>query len=271
MDNRAIGVFDSGLGGLTAVHALRRLLPEEDVVYFGDTGRIPYGTRSAETIIKYARQDLRFLMDHQLKCVVVACGTVSSVALPELRSMTDLPVLGVIRSTVDAAVQATDNGRIGVIGTNATIRSGTYQRGLAEANASLTVVPKACPLLVSLVEDGRFLPGERVAELLVEEYVTPLLEQGIDTLILGCTHYPLMTQIFRNLCGGGVTLIDPGFETVRDLRRLLRKSDQLGGLGEQGLERYFVSDSTESFLQYAGMFLGGPVSGPVERIDIETF
>ena len=271
MDNRAIGVFDSGLGGLTAVQALRRLLPDEDVVYFGDTGRVPYGTRSAETILRYALQDLRFLMAHSLKCVVVACGTVSSVALPQLQQAVQAPVLGVIDSTVRAAAAATRNGRVGVIGTNATIRSETFQRGLLAINPELLVPARACPLLVPLVEDGRFAPGATVTELLVQEYVAPLLAQDIDTLILGCTHYPLLTDIFRAACGPPVALIDPGHETVRDLRALLQETGGLREAGTPGTERYYVSDSAQNFLQHAGMFLGGPVQGEATRVDIENY
>ena len=221
MDSRAIGVFDSGLGGLTAVSALRELLPGEDVDYFGDTGRVPYGTRSAETIFRYAAQDVRFLLGHELKCIVVACGTVSSVALPRLLEMTDIPILGVIEPAVRAAVRATKNGRIGVVGTSATIRSGTYREGLLAANPGLEIISKPCPLLVPQVEDGRFSEGCTVTELLVEEYVSPLLKQNIDTLILGCTHYPLLTGIFSKLCGPDVALINPGYEAVSALRELL--------------------------------------------------
>lgn len=269
MDNRAIGVFDSGLGGLTAVHALRQLLPQEDVVYFGDTGRIPYGTRSAETIIKYAGQDLRFLMGHRLKCVVVACGTVSSVALPNLQRMTDLPVLGVIRSTVDAAIQATKNGRIGVIGTNATIRSQTYQNGLAAGDAALTVFSKACPLLVSMVEDGRFRPGARVTEMLVEEYVTPLLRQGIDTLILGCTHYPLFYDLVSELLDYKVTLIDAGAAAAGEVQAALYELGLAAEEGRVGATRYLVTDSVDGFVEVADHFLQDKIAGSIEQVDIE--
>ena len=255
MDSRAIGVFDSGLGGLTAVSALRELLPGEDVVYFGDTGRVPYGTRSAETIFRYAAQDVRFLLGHELKCIVVACGTVSSVALPQLLEMTDIPILGVIEPAVRAAVRATKNGRIGVVGTSATIRSGTYREGLLAANPGLEIISKPCPLLVPLVE----------------EYVSPLLKQNIDTLILGCTHYPLLTGIFSKLCGPDVALINPGYEAVSALRELLSENDALRGGGPACGEHYYVSDSEQQFLQYAEMFLRGPVHGQVQRIDIENY
>ena len=271
MDSRAIGVFDSGLGGLTAVSALRELLPGEDVVYFGDTGRVPYGTRSAETIFRYAAQDVRFLLGHELKCIVVACGTVSSVALPRLLEMTDIPILGVIEPAVRAAVRATKNGRIGVVGTSATIRSGTYREGLLAANPGLEIISKPCPLLVPLVEDGRFSEGFTVTELLVEEYVSPLLKQNIDTLILGCTHYPLLTGIFSKLCGPDVALINPGYEAVSALRELLSENDALRGGGPACGEHYYVSDSEQQFLQYAEMFLRGPVHGQVQRIDIENY
>ncbi|MBQ2697139.1 MAG: glutamate racemase [Clostridia bacterium] len=270
MDDRAIGVFDSGLGGLTAVAALRELLPDEDVVYFGDTGRVPYGTRSVETIERYAAQDVRFLLGEDIKCIVVACGTVSSVALPGLFHLTEVPVLGVIDAAVEAAAAATRSGRIGVVGTNATIKSGTYRRGLLEKDSALQVVSQPCPLLVPVVEDGRFAPGSRIAELLVEEYVAPLLQQEVDTIILGCTHYPLLAAIFRQVCGEGVTLIDPGYETIRKLSSLLTRLDMKKG-SEGRREQYYVSDSEQQFLQLAEMFLGGRVAGRVQRVDIERY
>jgi glutamate racemase len=258
LDNRAIGVFDSGLGGLTAVRELRRALPQESLVYFGDTGRVPYGTRSAETIFKYAKQDIRFLLSFNVKCIVVACGTVSSAALPRLGDI-GLPVIGVIEPAVEAAKAATKNGRIGVVGTPATIRSGAYERGLSDYE----VASNACPLLVPLVEDGR--NTHRITEMLVDEYLTPLLEKGIDTLIMGCTHYPLIAPLIAARCGDGVTLIDPGAETVRRLQSLISPCDG------QGRERYYVSDSTEQFARLAGAFLGGPAPADVTQIPIEEY
>ena len=255
MDHRPIGVFDSGLGGLTAVRELRRLLPGEDIIYFGDTGRVPYGGRSPEAIVHYARQDVAFLRTFDLKAIVVACGTVSSVALPKLLELTDVPILGVIDPAVRAAVRATKNGRIGVVGTSATIRSGTYREGLLAANAHLEIISKPCPLLVPLVE----------------EYLTPLLRQDIDTLILGCTHYPLLTGIFSKLCGPNVTLINPGHEAIASLKTLLEKGDALRGGDAPADEQYYVSDSEQQFLQYAEMFLRGQVQGRVQRIDIESY
>ena len=258
MDNRAIGVFDSGLGGLTAVRELRKEWPNESVVYFGDTGRVPYGTRSADTIYKYAKQDIRFLQTFDVKCIVVACGTVSSTALPRMED-TGLPVVGVINPAVEAAKKATKNGRVGVIGTPATIRSGSFERGLA----GLFVATNACPLLVPLVEDGR--NEHKVTEMLVDEYLTPILETGVDTLILGCTHYPIIAQMMARRCGDSVTLIDPGAETVRQLRKVIEPCEG------HGSERYFVSDSTEQFAKLAGIFLGGPAPADVTQIPIEEY
>ena len=170
-----------------------------------------------------------------------------------------------------AAVRATKNGRIGVVGTSATIRSGTYREGLLAANAHLEIISKPCPLLVPLVEDGRFFEGSAVTELLVEEYLTPLLRQDIDTLILGCTHYPLLTGIFSKLCGPNVTLINPGHEAIASLKTLLEKGDALRGGDAPADEQYYVSDSEQQFLQYAEMFLRGQVQGRVQRIDIESY
>ncbi len=258
MDNRAIGVFDSGLGGLTAVKEIRKYLSGEGVVYFGDTGRIPYGTRGNDTIIKYAKQDIRFLRSFDVKCVVAACGTVSSVALPHLEQL-EVPVVGVIEPAVEAAKKATVNGKIGVVGTPATIRSRAYERGLA----GYQVMSKACPLLVSLVEDGR--QDHIVTKLMVEEYLSTLVEGGIDTLILGCTHYPIIEHVIREFCGDGIALISPGVETARYVKTLIEPCDTVGS------ERYFVSDSVEQFSHLAGLFLGGEPPKDVTHVAIEEY
>ena len=188
MDHRPIGVFDSGLGGLTAVRELRRLLPGEDIIYFGDTGRVPYGSRSREILVRYARQDVAFLRTFDLKAIVVACGTVSTTALEVLVRENDIPVWGVVEPAAQAAAQATRNGRVGLIGTQATIRSGAYERQIAQENPAIQVLTGACPLFVPLVENGRFRPGDIVAETVAAEYLAPMREAGVDTLVLGCTH-----------------------------------------------------------------------------------
>ena len=203
MDDRPIGVFDSGLGGLTTVRELCRLLPEEDIVYFGDTGRVPYGSRSRETIVKYARQDVAFLRTFDLKTIVIACGTVSTTALDVLAAENPIPVLGVVAPAARAAARATRSGSIGLIGTQASIRSGAYERLIRAENPAARVLAQPCPLFVPLVENGRFRPGDVVIETVAAEYLAPLKEAGVDTLVLGCTHYPLLEKVIGAL-GPGV-------------------------------------------------------------------
>ncbi|MCD7887120.1 MAG: glutamate racemase, partial [Clostridiales bacterium] len=187
MDNRPIGVFDSGMGGLTTVRALAKQLPAEDIVYFGDTGRVPYGGRSQETIVRYARQDVAFLRTFDLKAVVIACGTVSSAALGVLSAEQDIPIFGVVGPTALRAAQVTHNNKIGLVATAATVRTGAYERIMRHANPMAEITSLACPLFVPLVENGRTQPGDIVIETVVREYLTPLKEKGIDTLVLGCT------------------------------------------------------------------------------------
>ena len=270
MSGGAIGVFDSGLGGLTAVGELHRLLPAEEIIYFGDTGRVPYGTRGHDTIVKYAKADIRFLLSHEVKAVVVACGTVSSVALPELRAQYDFPLCGVIEHAASAAAAATKNGKIAVIGTPATIRSGAYKAELLALDSHLTVESAPTPLLVPLVENGRFGKGDPVTTLVLREYLTPLLRGGADTLILGCTHYPLLRGIVEELAPG-VRLVDPGAETAKAVAAMLRTEGLQAEEGSHPGIRCFVSDDAASFTQNAERFLGFPLSHPVERVEIERF
>ena len=271
MDTRPIGVFDSGLGGLTAVRELARIMPEEDLVYFGDTGRVPYGGRSREILVKYARQDTAFLRSFNPKAIVIACGTVSTTALDVLRQENDIPIFGVVGPAARAAAQLTKNGRVGLIGTRASIRSGAYERTLAKLRPGVEVAAQACPLLVPLVESGRFSPGDIVAETVVSEYLSPIRAQGVDTLILGCTHYPLMKAVIGACMGPGVALVDVGEQCARWVKRQL----ELDGLRNQrpgaGRHRYFVSDSTEDFSALASVFLGTDVGGAVEQIDITAY
>lgn len=269
MDNRAIGVFDSGLGGLTAVKELHRVLPDEKIIYFGDTGRVPYGTRSHETIIKYAKQDIRFLEKFNTKAILVACGTVSAVALPEIVSDYDFPLRGVIDSTAKAAAEATKNGRIGIIATTASIESGAYDRALLKLNPTLSIFGKPAPLLVPLVENGRFGKEDPVSKMVLTEYLSPLLSENIDTLILGCTHYPLLTDLITSLCPG-VTLINSGFEAAHAVASLLEKQDALCSECLGTLDCY-VTDDAKGFTKNAGIFLGRPLDRPASLIDIGQY
>lgn len=270
MDQRPVGVFDSGLGGLTALRELRKLLPGEELIYFGDTGRVPYGGRGRETILRYARQDVRFLRSFDLKAIVVACGTVSANALSELREENDLPIFGVVGPAAQAAVAATRNRKIGLIGTAASIRSEAYGKEIAALAPDITVLPLACPLFVPLVENGRFRPGDQVVELVAREYLEPLREAGVDTLVLGCTHYPLLMEVIGQIMGPEVTLIDSGAVCADQAEEWLREKDMLAQRA-QGSCRYFVSDSTQDFTHLASLFLGEAVTGSVERVEIEQY
>ena len=271
MDTRPIGVFDTGLGGLTALRELARIMPDEDLVYFGDTSRVPYGGRSREVIIRYARQDAAFLRSFNPKAIVIACGTVSTTALDVLQAENDIPIFGVVEPAAQAAAHVTRNGRVGLIGTKASIRSGAYERTLDALRPGTQVTARACPLLVPLVEDGRFRPGDVVAETVVAEYLAPMEDAGVDTLILGCTHYPLMKAVIGARMGPGVTLVDVGEQCARWVRKRL----ELDGLRNErpgaGRRRYYVSDSTEDFSDLASIFLGEDVHGEVEQIDITAY
>lgn len=266
MDNRPIGVFDSGVGGLTAVRRLHEILPNEDIIYFGDTGRVPYGTRSAETILKYTRQDVRFLRKFDIKAIVVACNTVSATALDTVAAETDVPMIGVVWPACSAARCATKTGRIGVIGTQATVRSGVYERMLRAADPSLSVFMQPCPLLVPLAENGRVRPGDLVAETVVREYLAPVKAQQVDTLILACTHYPLLSEVIAAEMGEGVTLIDSGAVAAESVRGMLVPAGE-----RQGHTRYFVSDDPEGFNALAPGFLHGALDFPAEQVDIHAY
>ena len=271
MDRRPIGVFDSGMGGLTAVRELIHLMPEEDIVYFGDTGRVPYGSRSRDTIIKYARQDVAFLNTFDLKAIVIACGTVSTTALEVLEQENPIPVLGVVRPAVAEAAAATRSGKIGLIGTQATIRTGAYERYIAKLLPDAQVTARACPLFVPLVENGRFRPGDRVTEMVAEEYLTPLKEAGVDTLVLGCTHYPLLSQVIGNFMGPDVTLINTGAACARQVSAMLKKRDGLNSPATVRPRRDFASDSAADFASLASIFLGRDITGAVEQVDITKY
>jgi len=271
MDTRPIGVFDSGLGGLTALRELARIMPEEDLVYFGDTGRVPYGSRSRDILIKYARQDVAFLRTFDPKAIVIACGTVSSTALDVLQAENDVPVFGVVESAARAAAQLTRSGRVGLVGTNASIRSGAYERTLDVLRPGTAVTARACPLLVPLVENGRFQPGDVVAETVVSEYLAPVKAAGVDTLILGCTHYPLMKAIIGAYMGPGVALVDVGEQCARWVKKQLEWDGLRNERPGAGRHRYYVSDSTEDFSALASVFLGEDVAGEVEQIDITAY
>ena len=215
MDHRAIGVFDSGLGGLTVVKELHKILPNENIVYLGDTGRVPYGSRSRETIIKYAMEDIAFLKSRDVKMIVAACGTVSSTLPREISDHLGVPYADVVRPSAQEACRLTKQGRVGVVGTSASIRSNSYGRTISSLRPEVQVFGNAGPLLVHVVENGLVQPDNQIARLSVEMYLKPLIEEKIDTLILGCTHYPILYDIFDDLLNHEVALIDPGKCTAR--------------------------------------------------------
>lgn len=254
--NSAIGVFDSGIGGLTAVKELAKLLPNENIVYLGDTARVPYGTKSRDTIYKYASQDVRFLQAHNVKMYIAACGTVSSVLADE-NDFCDGLYTGVIRPAVEAACLSTKNKKIGVIGTSATIRSKSYERLIKDKMPECEVYTKACPMFVPLVENGYIgldcLPALEIAK----EYLEPLKQAGVDTLILGCTHYPLLAGIIGKVMGDGVKLISSGGEAGKYAMRLLQENGLLSDRSESGKIELYCTDSAELFKENAEHFLAG--------------
>ena len=268
MDNRPIGIFDSGLGGLTCVKKVMEIMPGEDIIYFGDTGRVPYGSKSAEIILKYVRQDIRFLQTFDIKYIIIACGTASSAALPLIQDEFDTDIAGVLEPTCLRAADATKNGKIGVLGTPGTIRSGKYLQTLKRLNSGLEIYTKACPMFVPLVENG-YLNGP-ATEIIAKEYLLPLKKSGIDTLILGCTHYPLLRPVIQTIMGDAVTLIDAGAETAVFVKQQLYERDLLCGRGH-GSAQYFVSDTVEGFTELAGMFLNQKLEGSVHTVNIESY
>lgn len=267
MDNRPIGVFDSGLGGITAVRELVRVLPREDVIYFGDTGRVPYGGRSTETILKYTRQDVRFLCRFDIKAILVACGTASTV-VPMLDSE-KVPVVSVIEPAAQAAVRSTRSGRVGIIATEASIASGAYQRAL-EATGDFKIFAKSCPLFVPLVENGRTEPDDIVVSTVAREYLQEVADFGCDTLIMGCTHYPLLRRVLESVLPG-VTLIDAGAAAAEHLRHILERGGLLAERAGRGATDYYVSDDPSGFSRKASMFLGSAVSADANKVDIENY
>lgn len=267
-DLRPIGVFDSGLGGLTVLRELEKLLPNENIVYFGDTGRVPYGTKSNETIRSYALQDERFLLSKNVKYIVAACGTVSAVAADTADS---LPVgfMGVVENAVIDAVNSTENKKIGVIGTQATINNGAHKRLIEELIPDAEVITVGCPLFVPLVEDGWFSADDAVVLGVCEKYLKPIIDNGCDTLILGCTHYPVLIDAIRRTVGENVKLINMGVSTAKAVKRELEKSGLLNNSGKPAERKLYVSDKTAAFKTVAGILLGDSIDDKdVSLVDI---
>lgn len=266
-----IGVFDSGVGGLTVVREIMRQIPKERIVYFGDTARVPYGSKSKETVTKYSRQILRFLKTQNVKAIVIACNTASAYALETLEKEIDIPIIGVVKPGAKTATEATRNGKIGVIATEGTIQSEIYTQYIKELKKNVEVKGKACPLFVPLVEEG--LLEDPVTEEIAQRYLSVLINSGIDTLILGCTHYPLIRSTVKKVMGEEVVLVNPAYETAIELKRLLEKNHMLQEekppLGTNQYQ-FFVSDGAEKFQYFANtIFKYGVLA--VKQINIEEY
>ncbi len=263
-NSHPIGIFDSGIGGLTVFKEVSALLRFENILYLGDTARVPYGIRSAETVARYSFECTDFLMSKQIKVLVVACNTVSAISLTEIRDRVTIPVIGVIEPGAKAAVAATKNKRIGVIGTEATIKSGAYFRAIRDLDDSIEFFGLACPLFVPLVEEG-WTDGD-IARLVAEKYLVSLKDKGIDTIVLGCTHYPLLKKVIHEVLDGS-SIIDSAVETGKALKEVLGEGPLLNTSETQGAHRFFVTDSTEKFVAVGERFLGQGIR-EIKRIQL---
>ena len=263
--NAPIGVFDSGVGGLTVAREIMRQIPNERIVYFGDTARVPYGSKSKDNIIKFSRQIIRFLQTENVKAIVIACNTASALALDEMQQEFDLPILGVVKPGAKVAVETTANKRIGLIGTEANIRSGVYTRYIKSLDDEAKVFEKACPLFVPLVEEGWLHVASR--------YLEELKEKDIDTLIMGCTHYPLIRSTIRKVMGDKVNLVNPAYETAIELKNLLER-DNLANKCDvdspSSMYRFYVSDAEEKFKLFANSILPFDIT-MTKQINIENY
>lgn len=262
---RPIGIFDSGVGGLTVYRALERMLPHESLIYLGDTARIPYGTRSVETVQRYSAEDASFILSKNVKAIVIACNTASALAADYLRSKFDVPIMGVIRPGARRAVESTRSGRIGVIGTEATVASGAYQRAMINLRGDLEIFSRGCPLFVPLAEEG--WTDHDVTRLVAREYLTNLIDSRIDTLVLGCTHYPILRPVIESVMGEGVTCIDSGEAVAADVVTRLKESGLARTSQEPRREEFYVTDSASRFRRVAELFLGRPLES-VEVVEL---
>jgi glutamate racemase len=260
-----IGVFDSGVGGLTVVKEILKRLPNENLIYLGDTARVPYGTKSSRTVIAYSEGNARFLLSKGIKLLVVACNTASAVALPSLRWDFEIPVIGVIEPGGRKAVRVTKTGRVAVIGTPSTIKSGAYKKVIENIAPEIKVYSKACPLFVPLAEED--WTEEQIAELTAKKYLEPLKESGIDVLILGCTHYPLLKPAIQKVMGDGVTLVDSAQETALEIERTLKENNISNENSISAQREFYLTDVSETFISIAERFLGEKIER-IEQVDI---
>jgi len=265
MREKPVGIFDSGIGGLTVLKEIAKILPNEDLIYLGDTARVPYGIRSAETVIKYSIECANFLFKKEIKMLVIACNTSSSVSLEVLKKMLPIPVVGVIEPGVRAALKATKNGKIGIIGTEATVQSEAYPKKIKSIEPHTEVIAKACPLFVPLVEEG-ILEGS-IAELVIERYLKELKNSGIDTLILGCTHYPLLKKTIQKYMEG-ITLVDSAQETAKEVREILSNRGFINKKNTPGFKTFYVTDSPERFKKIGEIFLNCEINN-IFKVSLE--
>ena len=265
-----IGVFDSGVGGLTVAREIMRNLPKEDIVYFGDTARVPYGSKSKDNIIRYSRQIINFLKTKGVKVIVIACNTASALALDAVKDEFDIPIIGVVEPGARAALSVTQSKKIGVIGTEATVRSSMYEQIIQRANPEVEVVAKACPLFVPLVEEG--FKKHHVTDEIIDFYLADMKESDIDALILGCTHYPLLRSKIREYVGEKITLVNPAYETAMDLKQILREYDMENPdiEGDHGSYSFYVSDAADKFKQFANSILPYDIE-TTKQINIEEY
>lgn len=266
-DNRPIGVFDSGIGGLTVVHALFERLPNESIVYFGDTARVPYGSKSPRIVQRFAMQDAMFLLQQDVKLIVVACHTASSLAMDILIKNVNVPILGVVTPGIKGALKSTNNNRVGIIGTKATVSSQTYEKRIHDIAPDVTVYSKACPLFVPLAEEGWL--DHPVTQSVAQIYLNPLKNKAVDTLILGCTHYPLLKSLIRQEMGEGVTIIDSAEETARSVEEALISQILVAGNESEIKHQFYVSDIPYQFREIGERFLGREIEH-IERVDVDT-
>lgn len=263
---KPVGVFDSGIGGLTVVKRLTSVLPNENIIYFGDTARVPYGTKSNATVIEYSLQAAEFLIKKGVKAIVVACNTASSVAIEELKKKYTVPIIGMIEPGAKFAVKVTNNKKIGVIGTRATINNKAYSNNIKLINNDIQVFEKACPLFVPLAEEG-FL-NHQATQIIAKEYLQELIEKEIDTLILGCTHYPILSEIIQNVVGESVTLVDSGVASAEVIRNEINRIGFETNSRTIGRISFYVSDIPLKFKEVAEIFLGKEIND-IQKIDIE--
>ena len=267
MDTRPIGVFDSGVGGLTVVKQIMKVMPHENIVYFGDTARVPYGTKSKEAVTKYSKQNVRFLLSKGVKAIIVACNTASSNSMDALRDTFDVPIFGVVVPGVEEALRSTKNKKIGVIGTPGTVRSGAYEKMNCEKDSEMQVFTKACPLYVPLAEEG--WTDNEVSRQAAKRYLDELVETGIDSLVLGCTHYPLLKRCIGTTVGDAIKLVDPAKATALRVMNFLGERNQLNQEEAEGKKQFYLSDSTDTFKFVCEKALKFPYQP--EIIDIERY